>query len=158
MERLSDAMFIGFAIHPEWDPSTPLNPAKIQIDLMYSRHFQQIDSYRLALQRIQDIIRQELSVPHVYGFPSHLRGLAPEAGQIFDQETQRIMVKNMVMARDLPAPSIPNISSFALRHPTALRDIHLLRSPGLSHAATATPALQRTAAAESHPGLDVSGK
>jgi len=158
MERLSDAMFIGFAIRPEWDPSTPLDPAKIQIDPVYSRHFQQIDSYRPALQHILDIIRQDLSVPHVYGFPSRLRGLAPEAGQIFDQETRRIMVKSMVMARDLPAPSIANISSFALRHPTVLRDIHLVRSPGLSHAATASPALERTATAESHPRLDVSGK
>jgi len=68
------------------------------------------------------------------------------------------MVNSMVMARDLPAPSIANISSFALCHPTVLRDIHLVRVLGLSHAATAAPTLQRTAAAESCSGPDVSGK
>ena len=119
-------MFIGFAISPEWDPSTPLNPAKIQIDPMYSRHFQQIDSYCPVLQHLMDIIRQELGVPHVYDFPSRVWKLTPRAGQCFDQETRRTMVNSMVMAQDLPPPSIANISSFALRHPTVLRDIHLV--------------------------------
>ena len=138
MERLSDTMFVGFAISPEWDPSLPLDPANLQIDMVYSRQFQQIDSYQPALQRILNIVWEEFALPHVYSFPSRLCRVTPGAGYILNTETRRVMDNSIIMARNLPAPSISGIASFASRHPNILRDVHLLPCAGVSRAPTST--------------------
>src|SRR5882724_8132828 len=149
MERLSDTMFVGFAISPEWDSSLPLDPASLQIDIVYSRQFQQIDSYQPALQRIVDIVRQEFALPHVYSFPSRLRRVTPGAGYLLNAETRRVTDNCIVMARNLPTPSFSGIASFASQHPNILRDVHLLPCTGVSRApaSSATPSPSTNTAA-----------
>src|SRR5882762_1873141 len=134
-------MFIGFAIRPEWDSSLPLDPGKIQVDPVYSRHFQQVDSYRPVLQHILQIIRQELALPHVYGFPSHVGQVMHGRGYSVNREPSNIIENRLVMAQNLPPPVIPTICPFVLRHPNILRDVHLLPSTGVSCASTVSRSL-----------------
>jgi len=73
-------MFIGFAIRPESCTPIPLDPTDIELDVIYSRHFRQSNSYRAALLRILNIVQSELALPHVRAFSSHVGEVAPGIG------------------------------------------------------------------------------
>ena len=80
IDRLANAMFIGFAIRPESSTLIPLDLTDIQLDAIYSRHFRQSDSYRAVLLRILEIVQSKLALPYVRTFSSHVGEVPPCIG------------------------------------------------------------------------------
>ena len=118
-------MFIGFAISPEWNPLILLDPTGIQIDVICSQHFQQSDSHRRALSRILDIVRQELGVPHVRGYPSCVsQVISHPSSSPTSSEAQGTATNGIMMARHLPLTMLTVSPVFS-------RNIHVLQSTGL---------------------------
>ena len=126
MDRLTNTMFIGFAVCPEWDTSIPLDLKNIHIEPIYSRHFQQSDHYCTVFHRVLNIIRQDIAFPHVYGFAERISQVMPGMAVLFSTKTQQDIHNNIVMAANLVLPPVPTISPFALHNPNIWRDIELL--------------------------------
>ena len=73
-------MFVGFAICPDSSTLIPLDPADIKLDVIYSQHFCQLNTYCAVLLQILNIVQSELALPHVHAFSSHVGEVAPDIG------------------------------------------------------------------------------
>jgi hypothetical protein len=129
MDRLADGLFIGFAISPEWDTREPLDPKQINITPIFSQQILQYEAFRATFLKIQDIIQQELALPHIYSFNLRLNEATP--GQ--EYTVNREMHENTIsMTSGIPPPRLPTLSPPLLHSPHLLSTLppHIaLRSP-----------------------------
>ena len=99
--RLADTLFLGFAIKPEWDVSTPLRPDAVDVKVLTSRHFKQQHAYQRIVERVRAIVQEELGVPHILGFHDRLLEVTPGPGYAFDAETRRIVTNPIRLAAEV---------------------------------------------------------
>lgn len=77
MARVSDSLFIGFALNPEWDLMKPLHEDEIQIDLVLSRQFKQYPQLKTVADKLLSIVCAELCTPHILALETKLASLMP---------------------------------------------------------------------------------
>ncbi len=105
MSRLTDTMFIGFAVRPDWNHRDQLSPARINIETVFSRHLQQNPRYQYALQLLENIVREEFAFPHVYNFPSRLNQVTDNGGYFVNTVNRRVIVNPVQLASGIAALS-----------------------------------------------------
>ncbi|KAG1869620.1 hypothetical protein F4604DRAFT_1927023 [Suillus subluteus] len=104
MSRLSDVLFVGFAVRPEWDLNEPLHWSNIHVETIVSEQVPQSSSMRNALNLLTTTIRKEIAVPHIMGYRARLNEITPGAGYVIDVTTHQIRLQDVVLAG---APSQP---------------------------------------------------
>ncbi|OCH89489.1 hypothetical protein OBBRIDRAFT_835803 [Obba rivulosa] len=88
--RTADVLFMGFAVRPEWNPSEPLVPTNININIVLTRHFEQNPAFKDVVKKIRRIVQEELAVPHILAFHSKLNQITPR-GYMYDPATHELI-------------------------------------------------------------------
>ncbi|KAG1851167.1 hypothetical protein F4604DRAFT_1959244 [Suillus subluteus] len=96
--RLADVLFVGFAIRPEWNPSQPLTPSNIDVEVICTRQLSQFPELSTTVTKLKDIVQCELGVPHLLQFRHKLHQLQPGPGYVLDPETRQAVVGNINLA------------------------------------------------------------
>jgi hypothetical protein len=135
MGHLADVLHVSFVIRPEWNPTQPLHPSGIHVEVVESRQISQFVGWSGIVERMTDIIREDLGVPHIMQFKPKLEQVSPGFGYILDPTTRELMVRNITLAtnigpairqmpistwRDPPSPSPMPSSGTGGRHNTPL--------------------------------------
>lgn len=77
MDRTADILHLGLSICPEWDPMVPIHWSNIHIETIALWQFSQLPSWARIANKIADIVRQELALPHVMQFCEKLNQITP---------------------------------------------------------------------------------
>lgn len=127
MDRLADVLHISFAVRPEWNPNEPLHWSNIHVETIESRQIQQLPGWTDVVQRLTNIIQEELGVAHIMQFKNKLSRLSPTTGYQVDSETHRSLSSGIVLAASgVSALStnqvlVVNTHSVAITHLSSLR-------------------------------------
>src|SRR5882762_9463930 len=108
IDCLSDVLFIGFAVSPEWDLSKTFDPSMIDIQCVTSRHFDQYPSFHKFLDEMHEALRTELVVLHVCDFLHKLNTLMPGSGNYLNPKTLCI-VRGVMMPIGILPPTLPTL-------------------------------------------------
>ncbi|EIW77817.1 hypothetical protein CONPUDRAFT_75605 [Coniophora puteana RWD-64-598 SS2] len=81
MSRLTDGVFVGFGVRPEWDPSKPVDPSQINVQTFASYHSDK-PRVRAAITQLENIIREEIAAEHIMTFGERLHTVSPGAGYL----------------------------------------------------------------------------
>lgn len=108
---------MGIAVRPEWNPSEPLRPSSIDVDIVLTRQFEQNPAFKDVVKKIKRIVQEELAVPHILAFHSKLDQITPR-GYMYDPVTHELVENPVRLATsdDAPpvvAPSRPPIPSLS---------------------------------------------
>ncbi|EIW79824.1 hypothetical protein CONPUDRAFT_74160 [Coniophora puteana RWD-64-598 SS2] len=82
MSRMSDGLFVAFAVRPDWDPSTTFNPSRIDINTFTSYHADIKPSIQTTIKRLEDIFRKEIAEAHIRSYGQRLRSVTPGTGYV----------------------------------------------------------------------------
>ncbi|KAG1886150.1 hypothetical protein F4604DRAFT_1917844 [Suillus subluteus] len=99
MARITDALFIGFGLQPEWDPRKPLHTSDITVDVVTTRQF-----------------KQEIAMLHIWHLQDKLNKVTPGPGYRVDPETCQVMTTNIQLAA---GQSLPNVTTHAAQRSLA---------------------------------------
>lgn len=114
MDRVADVLSLTIAVQPEWNRDEKLHWNKIEMEIIPSRQFAQLPGFKGVLDRISNLVRQELALAHILQFRDKLNQVSPGAGYGVDVATQDIIARRI----DLEPPSAlyPALPS---THPTS---------------------------------------
>lgn len=114
MDRVADVLSLTIAVQPEWNRDEKLHWNKIEMEIIPSRQFAQLPGFKGVLDRISNLVRQELALEHILQFRDKLNQVSPGAGYGVDVATQDIIARRI----DLEPPSAlyPALPS---THPTS---------------------------------------
>ena len=87
MDCTADILHLELSVHPEWDPTVPIHWSNIHIKTIASWQFSQLPGWARIANKIADIVRQELALPHVMQFHEKLNQITPDQGYLVDGET-----------------------------------------------------------------------
>lgn len=105
MGRLTDSLFVGFAVSPAWKHGSDLDPTAIPVEVVASRQIAQHPRYQEAVQALQKIFQDELAFPHIYSYPERLQTVTPGAGYRVDQRTGRTVGPEVHLAPGVLPPA-----------------------------------------------------
>ncbi|KAI0083350.1 hypothetical protein BDY19DRAFT_910664 [Irpex rosettiformis] len=131
MDHVSDVLFVGFVIRPEWDLSQPLDPTNIDIEVVTSHHVKQHHEYQRTVDELRKIVQKQIAFPHIYTYHSRLRAVTPGYGYAVDPETGRLCDNEIRLAQGVQPPLI--IGERLGTPSTALRTSTLARSSLSTH-------------------------
>ncbi|KDQ58089.1 hypothetical protein JAAARDRAFT_177256 [Jaapia argillacea MUCL 33604] len=97
MARLSDALFAGFVIRPEWDVNQPLQPSKVEVEVISTRQFKMNPEYKKVLDRAVEVLQQTIGVPHILGYRDRLQMVQPEPGYVLDAHTKAMQNQDVTL-------------------------------------------------------------
>lgn len=122
VSRLADVLVIGFAVRPEWNPNEPLEPSRINVEKIVSRQVQQVAGMPAIVNRLEEIVKEQLAATHILGFRDRLHQVSPGAGYEVDPQTHRLVSHNVHLASaptepSPPSPHTPPRSTAPLRAP-----------------------------------------
>jgi hypothetical protein len=127
MDRLADVLHISFAVRPEWNPNEPLHWSNIHVETIESRQIQQLPGWADVVQKLTNIIQEELGVAHIMQFKNKLSRVSPTTGYQVDPETHRSLTSGIVLAASgISAVStnqvlVVNTHSVAITHVSSSR-------------------------------------
>ena len=82
MSRVADTLFVGFAISPDHPLERPLHPDNVNVHMIATRQFQQHPEYAPIIQELEEIVREQLGVRHVFGFRERLDHIQAPLGEL----------------------------------------------------------------------------
>lgn len=107
MDNVTDTLFIGFVVRPEWDVSKALDPARIEVEVIASQHIKQHAVYQQVVADLRQTIQEQVAFRHVYTYHKRLRAVTPGYGYAVDRETGRLRDNEIELADHItPPPSI----------------------------------------------------
>ena len=68
MARVTDTLFVGFAISPDHPLRREVDPSSVDVKVIATRQFQQCAEYNVVLQKLTDIVKEQLAIHHAYTF------------------------------------------------------------------------------------------
>lgn len=134
MGRLADCGFLSFSLRPEWDPTKPINPEDIKIDVIMSRYIKQafgIDSD--CVKDIQAYIRSRIAHQHIQDYGNQLRMTTGMFISVNLSYIHCTMSRNLLVS---PSKSCHLSSQMSYPSPSTVKNKH---DPVVSIPATSTP-------------------
>ncbi|EPQ59976.1 hypothetical protein GLOTRDRAFT_123734 [Gloeophyllum trabeum ATCC 11539] len=118
MARISDALFVGFAVRPEWDPSKPLDPCQIQVDVIRTRQWKMDGNrhWQETINKIIKLLQDEVAAEHILRYRKRAGNFLPHLGYVdtghglheIDVHLSPRVSRGAVSATATPAgPSLP---------------------------------------------------
>ncbi len=91
--------------------------------MVLSRQLQQNSEIQQVIKRLENIVRSDLALPHVHGFPLRSAMATSNSGHILD-ETNRCRLANPIrLARGVTHPASPLTQQYAALVSTQDRDM-----------------------------------
>ncbi|KZT28413.1 hypothetical protein NEOLEDRAFT_1175733 [Neolentinus lepideus HHB14362 ss-1] len=93
ISRISDAVFIGFAIRPEYNPTQKLESEKIRVDVIKTWQWDMDPQWQDVIDEITDILQRKVGMPHVAGYRSRAGHIIPPSGYMLEDGSSGCVVE-----------------------------------------------------------------
>lgn len=109
MDHVADVLSLTIAIQPEWNQDDKLHWNKIEMEIIPSRQFAQLPGFKGVLERISNIVHQELALVHILQFQKKLNQVSVGNGYGIDNITQDIIACHIEL--EPPSALYPTLPS-----------------------------------------------